>query len=140
MRDFVIDANVLMSILISGKATYRPLLASHNFVLPDYALIEIEKYNDVLRKKTRMKEEEFSSWTYFVFSKINVLPHYILSKQCLDKTFKLLEKIDLKDISYVALAMQLDLVSLTRDVPLYSGLRRQGYKKVMLFEDFLRMV
>jgi hypothetical protein len=44
MTDFVIDANVLMSILISGKAGYRPILTFNNFILPDFALIEVEKY------------------------------------------------------------------------------------------------
>ncbi len=41
MTDFVIDTNVLMSILISGKADYRPILTFNNFILPDFALIEI---------------------------------------------------------------------------------------------------
>jgi predicted nucleic acid-binding protein len=45
----------------------------------------------------------------------------------------LLDKIDLKDAIYVALAMQLDLPLLTRDNPLYEGLRKQGFRKVMLF-------
>ncbi|TAE59694.1 MAG: DNA-binding protein, partial [Bacteroidetes bacterium] len=43
MIDFVIDANVLMSILISGKGGYRPILSFHNFILPEFALVEIEK-------------------------------------------------------------------------------------------------
>jgi len=42
MTDFVIDANVLMSVLISGKAFYRIILSQFNFVLPDFALIELE--------------------------------------------------------------------------------------------------
>lgn len=138
MNDFVIYANVLMSILISGKASYRPILANFNFIVPDFGLVEIEKYTDVLKTKTRMNEEELSRWTYFVFSQINVLPHYILTGECLKKTFKLLEKVDLKDTSYVALAMQLDLILLTRDIPLYNGLKKQGFRKVMLFEEFLR--
>ena len=49
MMDLIIDANVLMSILISGKASYRPILTFYNFILPDFALVEIEKYRDVLR-------------------------------------------------------------------------------------------
>lgn len=46
----------------------------------------------------------------------------------------------MKDISYVSLAMQLDLLLLTRDNPLHEGLRKQGFKKVMLFDDFLRIL
>jgi predicted nucleic acid-binding protein len=54
-----------------------------------------------------MQPDDFLDWTYFVFSNLIVLPRYILSEQCLAKTQKLLEKIDLKDTSYVALAMKL---------------------------------
>jgi predicted nucleic acid-binding protein len=138
MIDFVMDANVLMSILISGKASYRPLLTYYNFILPDFVLTEIDKYKQVLRSKTRMQDTEFLQWTYFVFSHITILPKYVLQQKSMDKTRKLLEKIDLKDTAYVALAMQLDLPLLTRDIPLQEGLRKQGFKKVMLFEEFLR--
>jgi predicted nucleic acid-binding protein len=138
MIDFVIDANVLMSMLISGRGGYRPVLSFNNFILPDFALIEIEKYKDILKNKTKMSQNQFTEWTYFVFSELTILPQYVLAQEIVEKSEILLEKIDLKDISYVALAMQLDLPLLTRDNPLYEGLRKQGFRKVMLFEDFLR--
>lgn len=138
MTDFVIDANVLMSILISGKAGYKPILTFHNFILPDFALIEVEKYKATLKGKTKMYETQFIEWTYFVFAQLTILPQYVLGQDILSKSERLLEKIDLKDISYVALAMQLDLPLLTRDNPLYEGLRKQGFRKVILFDDFLR--
>ena len=86
-----------------------------------------------------MQEYEFFQWSYFVFSELTVLPNYILSTESLEKSEKLLDKIDLKDVSYVALAMQLDLTLLTRDKPLYEGLKKQKFKKIMLYEDFLRL-
>jgi predicted nucleic acid-binding protein len=138
MTDFVIDANVLISILISGKSSYKPLLTYYDFILPDFVLVEVEKYKHVLSIKTKMQDDEFLQWTYFVFSQITILPQYALNEESLEKSKKLLNKIDLKDITYVALAMQLDLPLLTRDKPLYGGLRKQGFRKVMLFEDFLR--
>lgn len=138
MIDFVIDANVLMSILISGRAGYRPILSFNNFILPDFALIEIEKYKDILMSKTKLSKSQFTEWTYFVFSELTILPQYVLEQEIVEKTQILLEKIDLKDITYVALAMQLDLPLLTRDTLLYEGLRKQGFRKVVLFEDFLK--
>jgi predicted nucleic acid-binding protein len=138
MTDFVIDANVLMSILISGKAGYRPILTFNNFILPDFALIEVEKYKDILKVKTKMSEIQFIEWTYFVFAQLTILPQYILQQSVLANSERLLRTIDLKDISYVALAMQLDLPLLTRDNLLYEGLRKHGFRKVMLFDDFLQ--
>lgn len=140
MTDFVVDANVLMSILISGKASYRPILTYYRFILPDFVLVEVDKYQNTLFQTTKMDEDELRRWTYFVFSQITILPNYILTKESLDKTNELLKNIDLKDTSYVALSMQLDLVLLTRDKPLLTGLRKQGYRKVRAFEDLLRAI
>lgn len=138
MSDYVIDANVLMGMLISGKATYRPVLNYFHFILPEFALVELEKYSDVLKRKTRMREDDLLNWTYYVFSQITVLPQFVLNTDSHLKASKLVVDIDIKDVSYVALAMQLDLVLLTRDKPLYEGLRKKGFRKVVLFEDFLR--
>lgn len=140
MRDFVIDANILMSILISGKASYRPILSYFHFILPEFVLIEIEKYKTVIFQKTKMQEDDLLQWTHFVFSNITILPYYIFSYESLNNANALLKTIDLKDTSYVALGMQLDLILLTRDKPLFTGLKKQGYRKVMLFEDFLKSV
>ncbi len=138
MRDFVIDANVLMGILISGKASYRQVLRFYNFVLPDFALIEVDKYRNVILDKTKKSDDELIAWTTFVFANLNILPQYILKRESIEKANRLLANIDMKDTSYVALALQLDLVLLTRDIPLYKGLKKLGFRKVMLFEDFLR--
>lgn len=35
--------------------------------------------------------------------------------------------------------MQLDLPLITRDLRLYKGLRKQGYKNFLIFYDFLKM-
>jgi predicted nucleic acid-binding protein len=68
-------------------------------------------------------------WTYFVFSQLTILPKYTFTKESLEKSLKLLSKIDIKDVAYVALAIQLDLPLLTRDIALYEGLRKQGFRK-----------
>lgn len=138
MTDFVLDANVLMSILMSGKAAYRPILSFNSFILPDFALIEIEKYHNTLKSKTVLSDTQLIEWTYFVFAHCTVLPRYVLTEEVITKSARLLENIDMKDLSYVALSMQLDVPLLTRDTPLYEGLRKRGFRKVILFDDFLR--
>ena len=138
MTDFVIDANVLMSILISGKAGYRPILSFNTFILPDFALVEIEKYNTTLKTKTVMSALQLVEWTYFVFSELTIFPRYVVDEYHITTSARLLEKIDMKDLHYLALAMQLGLPLLTRDTPLYQGLRKQGFKNVIMFDDFLR--
>jgi predicted nucleic acid-binding protein len=140
MADFIIDANILMSILISGKAFYRPILTYYRFIVPDFVFLEIEKYSSVILEKTKLNEDEFKQWSYFVFSQIRTFPRYVLSEDILAKSNHLLKDIDLKDTSYIALSMELNLVLLTRDDILYKGLRKKGFRKVMKFDDFLRNI
>jgi predicted nucleic acid-binding protein len=127
-----------MSMLISGKAIYRTLLKECLFISSDFALIEIEKYNEMIQQKTRLDKDTFQAFSYFVFSNINFMPSYLIDNQVKTKAKILVSDIDPKDVSYVALAMQLDVMLLTRDKPLYEKLKKKGFRKVQLFDEFLR--
>lgn len=140
MTNYVIDANILMSMLISGNASYKPILEFYDLYLPEFVLVEVEKYKSQLLLRTKMNEDEFLKWSILVFSKITVLPNYILSTESLEKSHLLLDDIDLKDTAYLALAIQLDLPLLTRDKPLATGLKKKGFRRVMMFDDFLKNI
>jgi predicted nucleic acid-binding protein len=140
MTKYVIDANILMSMLISGNASNKPILEFYDFYLPEFVLVEIEKYKSQLLSRTKMNEDEFFKWSILVFSKITVLPNYILSLESLEKSNLLLNDIDIKDTAYLALAIQLDLPLLTRDKPLLTGLKKKGFRRVTMFDDFLRNI
>lgn len=140
MTNYVIDANILMSMLISGNASYKPILEFYDFYLPEFVLVEVEKYKSQLLLRTKMNEDEFFKWSTLVFSKITVFPNYILSPESLEKSHLLLNDIDIKDTTYLALAIQLDLPLLTRDKPLATGLRKKGFRRIMMFDDFLKNI
>ncbi len=140
MIDFVVDANVLMSILISGKSAYKSILSHFRFICPDFVLIEIEKYAPIIQQKSKLDSQELRQWTYAVCKEITILPRYIFDENILKKAHEAVKEIDSKDLSYVALAMQLNIVLITRDVPLYTHLRKNGFRKVLLFDEFLRKI
>ena len=50
MFDYVIDTNVVMCMLISGKAHYRTILSYANFYLPEFSLSELDEYYGLKRK------------------------------------------------------------------------------------------
>jgi predicted nucleic acid-binding protein len=62
------------------------------------------------------------------FFQIRTFPRYVLSEDVRIKSNHLLKDIDLKDTSYVALSMELNLVLLTRDDILYKGLHKKGFR------------
>jgi len=140
MRDFVVDANVLISIMISGKSSYKLILTFFNFYTPDFVFDEIEKYKSTILEKTRLNLQEFQKFTFFVFNKVSVIPSIVISNDAIEKALELTHDVDIKDLSYVALAIELDYVLLTRDKHLVKGVKKKGFRKIMTFEDFLTSV
>ncbi|MCD4797274.1 MAG: DNA-binding protein [Candidatus Cloacimonetes bacterium] len=138
--DYIIDANVLMSIIISGKAIYKPLLNYYNFILPEFALVEIDKYKEIIFEKTKMQKNELINFSYSVFSEITILPNYVMDKYVIEKAVELTKSVDIKDVNYIALSMQLDLILLTRDKKLITGVKKKKFNKIMLFDDFLKKI
>lgn len=136
--NFVIDTNIVMGFLISGKASYKPLIRTYNFILPDFGLIEIDKYQDVIFEKTKQERQQLIDFSYFLFSEITVFPNYLLDKEVLKQAIELTKNVDVKDVAFTAFSMQLNIPLITRDAKLAKGLKKKGYKNVILLKDFLQ--
>lgn len=138
MKTYIVDANVLMSILISGKAVYRTLLSEYVFLSSDFSFIEIDKYQKIILQKAKLDTDSFKHFSYFVFSNVHFLPSYVIDENVKQKAIALISDVDIKDVAYVALPMQLDLTLLTRDQVLHDGLRKKGFRNIQMFDEFLR--
>ncbi|MEA3450784.1 MAG: PIN domain-containing protein [Bacteroidota bacterium] len=71
------------------------------------------------------------------FTRINLIPEFILHENSIIHAKELCENVDIKDTNYVALAIDMNLTLLTRDVKLYKGIRKKKFKDVMLFNEFI---
>lgn len=69
-----------------------------------------------------------------------MIPRIVISDEAIGKALELTKDIDVKDLSYVALAIELDCILLTRDKPLVKGVKKKGFRKIMTFEDFLNSI
>jgi predicted nucleic acid-binding protein len=81
MLEYIIDTNVIMSMLISGKSHYRTVLTFFKFYLPEFSLSELNEYKQVIMDKTKFSKSEYIDFVYFVFSTISVIPTFALSKE-----------------------------------------------------------
>ena len=89
MRDFVLDANVLMSMLISDKAIYKSLLKEYTFLSSDFAFTEIEKYQEMIQNKTKIDAENFRDFSYYLFTHIHFMPTYLIENEVKQRAIKL---------------------------------------------------
>ena len=87
-----------------------------------------------------MNVEELQRFTFFIFNQVSVIPRIVISDEAIEKSTELTKDVDIKDLSYIALAIELDCILLTRDNNLIKGVRKKGFRKIMTFEDFLRSI
>jgi predicted nucleic acid-binding protein len=140
MKNFVLDANIIFSSLLSGKQFYRKLFENYEFYTPDFALNEIQNYQEQILKKTKLNKQDLQEFTLFIFSKLVVVPEFYISNEARQKAYDLCKDIDLKDIIYVALSIEINFTLITRDKQLYNGLIEKGFNNVRLFDEFLNEV
>ena len=137
MKNYVLDANILFSGILSQKSIYRAMFDENVFYSPDFVLAELNAYRKVLLKKSAVKGADLKAFTLFLFSKITIVPDYVISDESYAIAEKLVADIDPKDVAYVALNEELNATLLTRDTVLYEGLRARGYTRIQLFSDFI---
>lgn len=140
MIDYILDANVIISALISGKADTKALFQYYNFSSPEFLFNELDTHKNVILSKTRFDTQDLNAFTISIFKNLNVLPHFVLSTESLEKSHNFTKNVDTKDLYYVALAIELNQILLTRDKPLERELRKQGFRKVMMFDMFIEQL
>lgn len=138
MNRYVIDANILFNAIISSKRLYLEIIKNYDLYAPDFALKEIEKYEEFIFKKTKIGKRELNLFLIKLFQGITILPSILIEKESKQKALALCKDIDEKDIPYVALAIELNIPLITNDKKLYKGLKKKNFSHVILFEDVVR--
>lgn len=135
--NYVIDFNILFSSLLSGKALYKSLFKHYSFFIPDFAFYELQKYENLIFEKSKLDNEQIREYSKFLFSRLTVLPSIVISNSNRQYAYDLCKNVDLKDMSYVALSIELGIPLITRVKPLYISVRKNNYKDIILFDDFI---
>lgn len=140
MKKYVIDSNVIFSALISGKQIYLNLFDEFTFYIPDFVFLEIDKYKAVILSKTKLTKRELQNFIKRLFQQIIVIPSLYIEEKNRKKATDLCMDIDLKDTVYVALSIEMKLPLVTRDKPLYEGLKKKDFNQVILFDELMQQI
>ena len=138
MKRFIIDANILFSIFISGKEEYFELVGKVKFLTPVYALEELQKHQETILSKTKIDLGNFNDFTLRILNRVLVVPNFLVTNQSYLQAYNWCKDIDLDDIAYVALSIEFNTCFVTRDMILYEGLKQKGFLNIMSWEEFLR--
>ena len=133
--DLVVDANIVMSTLISAEGKTCDLIFNDRLKLfaPEFLLDEIEKHKEEILSKSALSESEFKLLLSLVFSRIEIIP---LSE--FQKFVGSAEEItpDPNDTEYFALALRLNCAIWTND----KKLKGQDKIKIHSTTELIRLL
>lgn len=134
----VIDSNIIFSALISGDWRYIELVKKIHFYLPDFALMELEKYEEVILNKRKLPISDFRTFVKNLFEEISVIPKFAIRKASYDKALALCNDVDPKDTPFVALAIEYSFPLWTNDQELIKGLKAKGFDNFIDRQEIMK--
>jgi len=137
--ELVADSNILFAALISGKSAYLDIFRSVRAYIPDVMLLEIEKYEVRIIRKTRLADT-FRQFTWELFNEITVIPKLAIAPESFAKAYGLCKDIDEKDTPFLALSIDLEIPLWTNDKLLTDGLRAKGYNQLIGSDEIFALV
>ena len=81
MKRFIIDANVLYSMFISGRREYLKLIKRVKLLTPDYAMTELQEHQELILSKTKLEKAELANYSLDILNDILVVPNFLVTNQ-----------------------------------------------------------
>jgi len=124
----VVDTNLIFSALIPKASKIRDILLERNlsFYAPNFLIAEIYKHKTRIISFSKLSESEFYLYFNGIIERINFVPIDFIGIESRQKAYDLCKNIDLSDIPFIALAIDLEIPLWTGDKKIKDGLRNQG--------------
>ena len=129
MNIIVVDTNIVFSAIHSKNSLTREKLFSlpNQLYSCNFLFVEIFKHKERIFKKSSATDDEIYDYLEKIIHKIHFFNEELISTESYFKSYHLVKDIDIKDISFVALNIELKGKLWTRDTILKDGLIKKGY-------------
>lgn len=105
---YVVDANIILSALISDSMTRRLLVELEDDLLtPAYVHDEIGKYTEMVSEKSGLSPAEVEDLIEILFKRIDVVPRSVVLES-LQEAARIMRDTDPDDAVYLAAALERD--------------------------------
>ena len=78
-------------------------------------------------------------FTINLFSKLVIVPNFLISTKSYYQAFQLCKNIDEKDTAYIALSIEFDMIFISKDIELVNGLKAKGFENVLTLKEFFEL-
>ena len=137
MKAFVIDTNIIFSALLKNSAARKIILSdTFDLFVPEFLFTEIIKYEEVILKKAGMEKENLELLLLLLQSHISVIP-FKMFFDFLEAAEKEMEKIDMKDAPFIALALKLKIPIWSNDLHFKKQKKVVSFNTAEIISDFL---
>ena len=128
-KRLVIDTNLIFSALLSNTSAIRDVLLddSFTFYAPNFIIAEIFKHQRKMLALSKLTDVEFFTFFNRIVDNVKFIPFNFISIESRQLAYNLCYDVDLKDIPFVALALELNAPLYTGDNKLKRGLSAKGY-------------
>ena len=104
----VIDTNIILSALIKNSVTRKVIIKSGlNFYYPENSFHEIQKYKNLVLKKSGVNEREYKIVLDSLFDHIILIPKKQIIQE-IREADKIIGHIDVDDVVFLACALSLN--------------------------------
>ena len=127
----VVDTNIFISALISRNTEILRTLtdSSISFVTTNFLVVELFEHSPRIQEKTHIGREELLKVLSILISQVKLIDDGFISIGSWIEARKLTKEVDLDDIAFVALALELGAKLWTRDEKLKLHLTRNGFSQ-----------
>jgi predicted nucleic acid-binding protein len=130
--NIIIDTNIIFSSLIKEKNILLDFILhqdEHALFSPNLSVIEIFNHEEKIMKATSLSTESLSDIYSKIISRLFLYNENNINSDCYLKALNLCIDIDINDIPFVALTIELDGYLLTGDKKLKDCLQKKGFNK-----------
>ena len=111
------------------------ILPTNTLYAPRFMTIEIFKHKEKIAKCSELNDDEILDTLYEIVKNIELFNEKLIANESWQKAYDLCKDIDLKDISYIALSIELDALLWTGDNRIKEALVKKGFKNLFSKTD-----
>jgi predicted nucleic acid-binding protein len=139
----VVDTNIVFSTLLNSNSNIGDLLFNSGeifeFYTCNYMRYEIQKHWERLKKISKLSDEQLQISYTQVLVKLKFINEEIIPAETWLASEQLTKGIDIDDTDFVALTTFLRATLWTGDKPLYKGLKKLNFKKIVNTAELLAL-
>ena len=128
----IVDINIVFSALLSGDNIFRSELIFNEeaeFYSCRFLMVEIFKNKEKIVKFSKLKEEELLEVFHEILKSMEFYNEELIDEKNWKEAYELCKDIDLKDIPFVALTLEIDGLLWSGDEILKEKLSGKGFNK-----------